>query len=94
MRAIVARIRTSPARAASIVAMSLFFIVIIASIARLAAAVSGSLIASINTRGVICHLNPNRCRRGDRARVESSHSPKSGDEGEPPGNSIGLRIYP
>jgi hypothetical protein len=41
----------SPARAASILAMSIFFIVIIASIARLAAAVSGSLIASINARG-------------------------------------------
>ena len=51
--------RRSPARAASILAMSIFFIVIIASIARLAAAVSGSVIASINTRGAICQLNPN-----------------------------------
>src|SRR5262245_24164394 len=39
--------------------MSIFFIVIIASNARLAAAVSGSLIASINARGTICQLNPN-----------------------------------
>ena len=49
----------APACAASIVAMSIFFIVIIASIARLAAAVSESLIASIKARGAICQLNPN-----------------------------------
>ena len=48
-----------PLRAASIVAMSIFTICIIASIARFAEAVSGSLIASINTRGTICQLNPN-----------------------------------
>ena len=38
--------------------MSIFFIVIIASNARLAAAVSGSVIASVSTRGVICHDRP------------------------------------
>src|SRR5262245_48592036 len=46
-------------RAASIRAMSIFFIVIIASNARFAAAVLESLIASANTRGTICQLNPN-----------------------------------
>jgi hypothetical protein len=44
----------SPRRAASIVAMSIFLIVIMASIARFAAARSGSVVASSNTRGVIC----------------------------------------
>jgi hypothetical protein len=51
--------RASSARAASILAMSIFFIVIIASIARLAALVSGSFIAAVNARGTICQLNPN-----------------------------------
>src|SRR6185312_559387 len=48
-----------PRRAASIVAMSIFFMVIIASKARLAAARSGSETASIKARGVICHDRPN-----------------------------------
>ena len=39
--------------------MSIFFIAIIASIARFAAAVSGSFIASVNARGTICQLKPN-----------------------------------
>ena len=43
-----------PRRAASIVAMSIFFIFIIASNARLAAARSELVVASSNTRGVIC----------------------------------------
>ena len=38
--------------------MSIFLIVIIASIARLAAARSGSFIAAINARGAICQLKP------------------------------------
>jgi len=50
----------SPRRAASIVAMSIFPIVIIASMARFAAARSGSVVASISTRGVICQENPQR----------------------------------
>src|SRR6478672_6299637 len=47
-----------PRRAASIVAMSIFFIVIIASNARLAAAGSGSVMESVSARGVICHDRP------------------------------------
>src|SRR6266511_6287853 len=45
-------------RAASIAAMSIFFISIIASNARLAAAGSGSLIACVNASGVICQDRP------------------------------------
>src|ERR1700733_10770800 len=47
-----------PRRAASIAAMSIFLIVIIASNARLAAAGSGSVIASISATGVICQDSP------------------------------------
>ena len=47
-----------PRRAASIAAMSIFFIDIIASNARLAAAGSGSEIASRSARGVICQDTP------------------------------------
>jgi len=47
-----------PRRAASIAAMSMFFICIIASNARLAAAVSGSVIAFVRAIGVICQDNP------------------------------------
>ena len=49
---------TQPRRAASIVAMSIFCISIIASNARLAAAGSGSVIACVNAIGVICQDNP------------------------------------
>jgi len=47
-----------PRRAASIAAMSIFFICIIASNARLAAAVSGSVIAFVRASGVICQDRP------------------------------------
>ena len=47
-----------PRRAASIAAMSIFVISIIASKARLAAARSGSAIAAVSARGVICHDRP------------------------------------
>jgi hypothetical protein len=47
-----------PRCAASIVAMSIFFISIIASNARLAAAVSESVIACVRAIGVICQDNP------------------------------------
>src|SRR5688572_9223878 len=50
--------RTVPRRAASILAISIFFIPIIASNARFAAARSGSVVASISTRGVICQDKP------------------------------------
>jgi hypothetical protein len=40
--------------------MSIFFIVIIASNARLAAALSGLVLASSSTRGVICQEKPQR----------------------------------
>src|SRR4051812_25543661 len=50
----------SPLKAASIVAMSIFVIGIIASKARLAAAVSRLLVASSRTRGVICQEKPHR----------------------------------
>ena len=50
--------RRQPLRAASIVAMSIFRIVIIASNARLAAARSGSASAAVRARGVICHDRP------------------------------------
>src|SRR5688572_15372444 len=46
--------------AASIAAMSIFFIPIIASNARLAAARSGLVTASASARGVICQDNPHR----------------------------------
>ena len=45
-------------RAASIAAMSIFFICIIASNARFAAAGSGSVIALVRAIGVICQDNP------------------------------------
>ena len=48
-----------PARAASIFATSIFFIVIIASKARLASAPPAA-IASVSTRGVICQERPQR----------------------------------
>jgi hypothetical protein len=47
-----------PWRAASMAAMSIFFICIIASNARLAAAGSGSMIASVRAIGVICQDSP------------------------------------
>jgi hypothetical protein len=47
-----------PRRAASIAAMSIFPIPIMASNARLAAARSGSVIAAVRARGVICHDSP------------------------------------
>jgi len=40
--------------------MSIFFIVIIASIARLALALSGLVVSSIRRRGVICQEKPQR----------------------------------
>ena len=49
-----------PARAASIAAMSIFRILIIAFIARFAAARSGSVVALSSARGVICHEKPQR----------------------------------
>ena len=52
--------RGSPASAASIVATSIFRIVIIASNARLAAALSWLVVASSSTRGVICQEKPQR----------------------------------
>src|SRR5215217_409058 len=50
----------SPRRAASIVAMSIFLIVIMASMARFAAARSGSVVDSSSARGVICQEKPQR----------------------------------
>ena len=50
--------RSRRATAASILATSIFCIVIIASNARLAAALSGLVIASSRTRGVICQEKP------------------------------------
>src|SRR5687768_10052128 len=47
-----------PRRAASILATSILFICIIASKARLAAAVSGPVIASVRAIGVICQDKP------------------------------------
>jgi len=49
--------RPQPFRAASIAATSIFFMVIIASKARLASAPPAA-IASVNTRGVICQERP------------------------------------
>jgi len=51
-------VEDQPRRAASMAAMSIFVISIIASKARLAAAGSGSAIAAVNARGVICHDSP------------------------------------
>src|SRR4051794_23259399 len=48
----------APLRAASIAAMSILRMVIMASIARLAASRLGSAMASSNARGVICHEKP------------------------------------
>ena len=48
-----------PRRAASMVAMSIFFIVIIASKARLAS-LPPVASASVSARGVICHERPQR----------------------------------
>src|SRR5436190_2274955 len=48
---------TQPRRAASIAATSIFLIVIIASNARLASSPPAA-IASVSTRGVICHETP------------------------------------
>ena len=48
-----------PRRAASILATSIFFIVIMASKARLASAPPAA-IASVSTRGVICQERPQR----------------------------------
>src|SRR5580704_8168292 len=53
------RIRVHPRRAASIFAMSIFFISIIASKARLASAPPAA-IALVRARGVICQDNPQR----------------------------------
>src|SRR3954452_18296939 len=50
----------SPLSAASIAATSIFFMGIIASKARLAAAVSGLVVASSRTRGGICQEKPHR----------------------------------
>ena len=52
------KMQPQPRRAASIAAMSIFFICIIASNARLAAAVSGSVTALVRAIGVICQDNP------------------------------------
>src|SRR4051812_48518406 len=49
----------SPAKAASSAAMSIFFISIIAAIARAPASRSLLVIISISRRGVICHDRPN-----------------------------------
>src|SRR6185436_19407793 len=52
------RVQPQPRRAASIAAMSIFFISIIASNARLATAGSGSVTALVKAIGVICQDNP------------------------------------
>lgn len=49
-----------PRRVASILAISIFAIPIMASKARLAAAGSEPVIAAIKARGVICHDSPHR----------------------------------
>jgi hypothetical protein len=56
-----------PRRAASIFATSIFFIFIIASNARLAAARSGSLIACVSAIGVICQEMPHLSRHHPQA---------------------------
>src|SRR4029453_2109458 len=48
----------SPPAAASILAMSVFFLSILASKARLDFVLSGSVVSSISTRGVICQEKP------------------------------------
>ncbi len=48
-----------PARACSIAAISIFLMPIITSITRFAAARSGSTMAFISARGVICQDSPN-----------------------------------
>jgi hypothetical protein len=53
-------VHAQPRRAASIAAISSLRICIIASKARLAAARSGSAIAAVSARGVICHDRPHR----------------------------------
>src|SRR5262245_59875621 len=53
-----AETQPQPRRAASIAAMSIFFICIIASNARLAAARSGSVTAFVRASGVICQDSP------------------------------------
>jgi len=52
--------QASPRRAASIAAMSILRMDIMAVIARLAAAASGSVVAASSARGVICQENPQR----------------------------------
>src|ERR1043165_1417914 len=52
------RLQRQPRRAASMAAMSIFFISIIASNARLATAGSGSVIALVRAIGVICQDKP------------------------------------
>jgi hypothetical protein len=52
------KMQSQPRRAASIAAMSIFFICIIASNARFADAGSGSVIAFVRAIGVICQDNP------------------------------------
>jgi len=52
------RTHSQPRRAASIAAMSIFFIFIIASNARFATTGSGSAIALVKTIGVTCQDNP------------------------------------
>jgi len=52
------KVQSHPRRAASIAAMSIFFICIIASNARLAAAGSASVIDFVRAIGVICQDNP------------------------------------
>jgi hypothetical protein len=52
------KMQPQPRRAASIAAMSIFFICIIVSNARLAAAESGSVSAFVRAIGVICQDNP------------------------------------
>ena len=54
----VAKMQPQPRCAASIAAMSIFFICIIASNAGLAAARSGSVTALVRATGVICHDKP------------------------------------
>ena len=52
------KMQSQPRRAASIAAISIFFISIIASNARLAAAGSASVTAFVRAIGVICQDNP------------------------------------
>src|SRR5690606_13337394 len=59
--------RSQSATAASSAAMSIFFIVIIASIARLALERSELVVSSISRRGVICQEKPQRSRHQPQA---------------------------